>query len=144
MCHISMLLWPFSLEVDFVKGGAPPQPTLALPLVNPLAYLMETTNRMVVFEIMHLLPANSSIWLPKKCDYQTNTNWQTDRQSNPMCPYTSQVTQKNQNGSIPSLQVWRSSFGLFLPRPGATLWVDLVKSLNTSTWQLVLYSCQVS
>ena len=48
---------------------------------------------------MHVSPAKHSYaWLPRKCDYRTDTHTHTDRQTPdkviPMCRYASQATQK--------------------------------------------------
>ena len=62
--YINMLLWPYSVKEDFVKGGATPKHTFATPWIHPLAYLVETTTRMVAFQLMQMSPANySDVWL---------------------------------------------------------------------------------
>ena len=49
-----------------------------------------TKTRMAAFQGMHVLPANHSyVWLPRKCDYRTDT--QAPEKVIPMCCYASQA-----------------------------------------------------
>ena len=70
----------------------------APPWIHPLEYLVETTTKMEAFQVMHVsLALYSDVRLPRKCDYQTDTKTNRDRQTRgkviPMCWYDSQVTQ---------------------------------------------------
>ena len=97
---IHRLLWPFGLKADFVKGETPLRPTFAPPWIHSLEYLTKTTTRMVAFQVMPMSHAKySDEWLPKYCDYRTDTqtdrDWQTLDKVIHMCRYALQATQKN-------------------------------------------------
>ena len=98
---------------------------------------------------MHVLPAKHSYaWLPRKCDYRTDTDRRTDRQTPdkviPMCRYDSQATQKmyflmtNPCTNVPSFlvnisihvrKVWITNFE---QRAATLLKVDkMLKECNT-------------